>query len=217
MLRRVIRSALYTFKLTIVADGPRPARRGDGSQRRPILVLSRHAGPGDSMLLMNGLVNNYGRKPWIVLKEFLQWDPAVDVILNRLPATFVPVGRKGGEQLLAAISDLTRDMGPDDSFVIFPEGAKLHRKAARAGHRQTEGDRQARSRRAGGGAETDPASEIHRGADRARRPRPTMQVWVFVGHAGLEAFHHATRHLESHADGHPCRSETLVLQGRGPT
>ncbi len=95
VLRRVIRSALYTFKLTLVADGPRPARRGDGSQRRPILVLSRHAGPGDSMLLMNGLVNNYGRKPRIVLKEFLQWDPAVDVILNRLPAAVRP-GRPQG-------------------------------------------------------------------------------------------------------------------------
>ena len=49
--------------------------------------------------------------------------PAVDVILNRLPAAFVPVGRKGGEELIDAISSLARSMDNDDAFVIFPEGA----------------------------------------------------------------------------------------------
>ena len=100
----------------------RPTTAVDGVTRS-ILVLSRHAGPGDSFLLMDGLVNGYGRDPRIVLKEFLQWDPAVDVILNRLPAAFVPVGRKGGEELIDAISSLARSMDNDDAFVIFPEGA----------------------------------------------------------------------------------------------
>ena len=186
MLRRVIRSALVTFKLTVVADGPRLTTVGPEG-RRPVLVLSRHAGPGDSMLLMDGLVNEYRRNPRIVLKEFMQWDPGVDVILNRLPTAFVPVGRKGGEQLLESISALTRDLGSDDAFVIFPEGANYtETRHARAIHKLREIGRPDLAERAEQLRKTLPPRAT--GVKAAVAAAPSNSDVVFVGHAGLEAF-----------------------------
>ncbi len=125
MLRRLVRSAKLTFKIELIYEGdtPRPSPEG---HRRPFLVLSRHAGPGDSLLLMDGIANRIKRRPRIVLKEFLQWDPAIDVLLNRLPSAFVPQSG-GSEQLLAVIKEMAATMGPDDAFVIFPEGGNYTR------------------------------------------------------------------------------------------
>lgn len=186
MLRRVIRSALATFKLTVVSDGTRLTTVGSDG-RRPILVLSRHAGPGDSMLLMDGLVNAYRRNPRIVLKDFMQWDPGVDVILNRLPAAFVPAGRKGGQQLLESISGLARDLGADDAFVIFPEGANYtENRRARAIHKLREIGRPDLAERAEQLSRTLPPRST--GVRTALAAAPPGSDVVFVGHAGLEAF-----------------------------
>ena len=38
----------------------------------PLLVLARHAGPGDSFALVDLLLSRYGRRPRIVLKEDLR-------------------------------------------------------------------------------------------------------------------------------------------------
>jgi len=186
MLRRVIRSALVTFRLTVVSDGPR--LRTVGSEgRRPVLVLSRHAGPGDSMLLMDGLVNGYRRNPRIVLKDFMQWDPGVDVILNRLPAAFVPAGRTGGQELLDSIAELARDLGADDAFVIFPEGANYTEgRRARAIHKLREIGRPDLAERAEQLRQTLPPRST--GVRTALAAAPPRSDIVFVGHAGLEAF-----------------------------
>jgi hypothetical protein len=62
-------------------------------------VLSRHAGPGDSVLLVHELVT-LGYRPRLVLKGSLQWAPLLDVILNRVPSSFVgPRGRTGVEEV----------------------------------------------------------------------------------------------------------------------
>ena len=41
---------------------------------------------------MHALVNWYAREPRIVLAAALQWDPALDVVLNRLPNRFLSTG-----------------------------------------------------------------------------------------------------------------------------
>ena len=69
----------------VAVEGPPPPSY-DG---RPLLILSRHAGPGDSFLVVHALLNWYAREPRIVLKDTLQWDPAIDVVLNRLPNRFI--------------------------------------------------------------------------------------------------------------------------------
>ncbi|MFU8872054.1 1-acyl-sn-glycerol-3-phosphate acyltransferase [Micromonospora sp. SL4-19] len=92
---------------------------------RPELVICRHAGPGDSFILIHALVNWYHREPRIVLKESLQWDPAIDVLLNRLPNRFIAPGPDGREAVVAQIGHLATDLDGDDAFVIFPEGGNF--------------------------------------------------------------------------------------------
>ena len=47
------------------------------------------------------------RRPRIVLKSVLQWDPMIDVYLNRVPSTFVD--EKGGRPSSDAIGRLASD------------------------------------------------------------------------------------------------------------
>jgi 1-acyl-sn-glycerol-3-phosphate acyltransferase len=87
----------------------------------PLLLLARHAGPGDSFTLVDLLLSRYHRTPRIVLKQSLQWDPGLDVILNRLGACFLPPA--GGHAVLTArLADLARDLRSGDAMLIFPEG-----------------------------------------------------------------------------------------------
>ena len=79
------REAKRVLRLTIVTDGPAP----DAHPGRPILVACRHAGPGDSFTLIHALMHWYAREPRVVLKNTLAWDPAIDVILRRIPAKFI--------------------------------------------------------------------------------------------------------------------------------
>ena len=186
MLRIVVRSAEITFKLRVVEGGERASTSVEG-RTRSILVFSRHAGPGDSFLLMNGLVNGYRRDPRIVLKEFLQWDPAVDVILNRLPTAFVPAGRKGGDTLVSAIDDLARTMDRDDAFVIFPEGANYTEgRRARAIQKLHDIGRPDLAERAEKLKQTLPPRSL--GVMTALAAAPVPSDVFFIGHAGLETF-----------------------------
>jgi 1-acyl-sn-glycerol-3-phosphate acyltransferase len=106
----------------VAVEGPPPTSY-DG---RPLLILSRHAGPGDSFLVVHALVNWYAREPRIVLKDTLQWDPAIDVVLNRLPNRFIrPDPGAAADQVTRLVGDLSRDLDENDAFVIFPEGGNF--------------------------------------------------------------------------------------------
>ena len=106
-LRVLYREAARALRLRVEVEGPSP----DDYLDRPLLVFCRHAGPGDSFLLIHALTNWYAREPRIVLTEAMQWDPALDVLFNRLPTTFVP----------------------GDAFVLFPEGGNFTRRRRLAG------------------------------------------------------------------------------------
>jgi 1-acyl-sn-glycerol-3-phosphate acyltransferase len=96
----------------------------EAAVHRPAIVMSRHAGPADSILLMHEVVDRFDRDPRIVLKETLQWDPAFDILLNRIPTHFVRHG-DDRDQVLRDLASLAADMGPRDAFVIFPEGGNF--------------------------------------------------------------------------------------------
>lgn len=186
MLRLVVGSAQRAFKLEVALEDP-PPQTVDQPDRKPALILSRHAGPGDSMLLMDFLVSGYKRRPRIVLKDFLQWDPAVDVMLNRIPSAFVPVGRKGGESLIRSIRDLAGGMEKDDAFVIFPEGANYTEgRHAHAIRKLREIGRPELAERAEHLQVTLPPRTA--GVQAALDAAPDDGGVFFIGHAGLEAF-----------------------------
>lgn len=157
---------------------------------KPLIVASRHAGPGDSFIIVHTLLNEVARMPRIVLKYTMQWDPAVDVLLNRVPTRFiVPTsfsGKKagGGHSVEDSLRELATDLGPDDAFVIFPEGGNVT-----STRRRTRIDRLRSSGRA---ALADRAeSMLHvmppqpGGMHAALEASPDADV-VFIGHTGLD-------------------------------
>ena len=120
-LRIFFREARRVLRLKIVTQGPTP----DAFPGEPLLVFCRHAGPGDSFTLMYALMHWYGREPRVVLKDTLAWDPAIDVILNRLPNRFISPGPRGGGVLERQVGELARNLDSNDAFVIFPEGGNF--------------------------------------------------------------------------------------------
>jgi 1-acyl-sn-glycerol-3-phosphate acyltransferase len=120
LLRLLYRQAKWVLRLTVEIEGVTPDKLPIG---RPLLVLSRHAGPGDSFLLIHALINWYGREPRIVLKSSLQWDPMIDILLNRLQSRFIVPG--SGEQAERQIGELASELDGDDALVIFPEGGNF--------------------------------------------------------------------------------------------
>jgi 1-acyl-sn-glycerol-3-phosphate acyltransferase len=112
----------------------------------PLLVVARHGGPGDSFALVWLLMTRYQRRPAIVLKETLRFDPGLDVLLGRLPSCFVRPGE--GVGVPGRLAELVKTMQPDDAILLFPEGGnwtpgRHHRAIARlrrAGRRQAAAD-----------------------------------------------------------------------------
>ena len=123
-LDALYRGAERTYGLRVEID--EPELTGDelaARLTRPVIVLSRHAGPGDSFLLVHQLLSVYGRRPRVVMKAALQFDPSLDVLGNRLPNVFVQ-HRQAGESIFTdQIERLARGLGQDGALVIFPEGA----------------------------------------------------------------------------------------------
>jgi 1-acyl-sn-glycerol-3-phosphate acyltransferase len=129
-LASIFSEAQRVLGVRVSVAGPDP-HSYDG---KPLLAFSRHAGPGDSFLLVHGLIDWYGREPRIVLKDTMQWDPAIDCLLNRLPTRFIDPnpGRKG-RAVEAEIAQLASNLDSNDVLVLFPEGGNFtERRRARA-------------------------------------------------------------------------------------
>lgn len=92
---------------------------------RPMLVLSRHAGAGDSFLLVHLLVNVFDRMPSVVLKDTLQWLPSLDIALNRFPNAFISPNPPPGSGVVDEIGRLAGGLDDDGALVIFPEGGNF--------------------------------------------------------------------------------------------
>jgi 1-acyl-sn-glycerol-3-phosphate acyltransferase len=115
------REARRVLRLKVETIGPSPA----AFPGEPLLVCCRHAGPGDSFLLIYALMHWYGREPRVVLKDTLAWDPAIGILLHRLPSRFVRPHPGVGEDVESQIGDLARNLDENDAFVIFPEGGNF--------------------------------------------------------------------------------------------
>lgn len=104
------------FRLRIyIEDRPQP-RPG------PVLVFSRHAGPGNSLMLIGTILVGYRRQPRIVMLAKLQWEPLFDIMLNRVPNRFIRHDPSRRDIYIKAISDLASGLGEMGAFVLFPEG-----------------------------------------------------------------------------------------------
>lgn len=180
-LRRVMNTARFTFGLTIEHHDD---ELSDVGPDRPVLVFSRHAGAGDSFLLVDGVMNGPRRlRPRIVLKDLLQLDPAIDVMLNRIDASFV--GGRGGDAVVDEIVCMAGTASPADAVILFPEGGNFtEQRRERAIGKLVEIGRTDLAERARRFEHLLPPKP--KGALAAIEAAPTATV-VFVGHAGLEA------------------------------
>ena len=197
VLARLRRAAGPMLGLRVVLEEPPGGERMDPG---PLLILARHAGPGDSFTLVDLLMSRYHRTPRIVLKETLQWDPGLDVILNRLGACFLPPHAGSGEALTSRLADQAGTLQPGDAMLIFPEGRnwtprrylRAIDRLRRLASRRAALDRQAalspeEARQAALDAEQNPHVLPPRpgGVLAALAARPDLGI-VVIAHTGLE-------------------------------
>ena len=122
-LDALYRGAERTYGLRIEIEEPElTAAELAARLARPVIVLSRHAGPGDSFLLVQQLLSVYGRRPRVVMKASLQFDPILDVLGNRLPNVFVQHRASGEKIFIDQIERMARGLDTDGALVIFPGG-----------------------------------------------------------------------------------------------
>ena len=198
----LVAAARPLLGFTVELKEPPDAGRITG---KPLLIVARHGGLGDSFALVELLMSRYRRRPAIVLKDTLRWDPGLDVLLSRLPSCFV----RGGEGRTASrravaeqIAELARSMRRDDAILLFPEGGnwtphRHHRAIARL---RRAGRRQAAAEAAGNPNVLPPHSV---GLLACLRERQDLNVAV-VAHTGLdELFSPALVWRALPVSGHP--------------
>src|ERR1700722_13722538 len=122
-LNLIYRQAVRVCGLRVEVAAPSDALlAGD----RPLIVLSRHAGPGDSLLLVHHLLTVCQRRPRVVMKATLQLDPSLDIVANRVPNAFLHHRSDGprlrDRQQAEQIRRLAAGLGDRDALLLFPEG-----------------------------------------------------------------------------------------------
>jgi len=181
----VFQAAVRLFGLRVVIDEPeRCLGKSLAGSARPVIVASRHAGPGDTFLLAHYLLTRYGRRPRVVMKATLQLDPGLDVVANRVPNVFIERAQAGQGRFVEQIERLARGLARDDALVIFPEGGNWTPRRWRRGIRRLKqagrSDLAARAR-----AMSNVLAPRAGGALAAIAACPEADV-IFVAHAGLD-------------------------------
>lgn len=176
----VYRSMTRLARVDVRVSESLAAEEALSSARRPVVVLSRHAGEGDSLLVLHELLCRHGRRPRLVLHEALRIDPLIDVLGRRLPNRFVDPRGGDTEVEIAAMSE---DLDDDGAVLIFPEGGNFSPARRRRGIERLE--------QAGHDEEAAWAREMRHvsaprpgGALAALESAPHADV-VFVGHVGV--------------------------------
>jgi 1-acyl-sn-glycerol-3-phosphate acyltransferase len=184
-LEKLYRTATRTFGLRVEVDEPELTEEKLAARlARPVIVFSRHAGPGDSFLLVRQLLSVYERRPRVVMKATLQLDPSLDVVGNRLPNVFVQPRRTGDGMFSEQIKRLASGLDRLDALVIFPEGGNWTPGRWRRGIRRLEqGGREDLAARAREMPNLLPPRTG--GALAAIAACPEADV-IFVAHAGLD-------------------------------
>lgn len=148
---------------------------------RPLLFFSRHAGPGDTILLIDRLLTRYERSPSVVFKESVAIDPCVDIIAHRLPHAMLDTADPDACE--ARIEEVAAGLEPGGVLVLFPEGGNFTSERRRAAIR--------RLRRSGRRRQAARAERMEHvlpprpgGALAALRGKPEADV-VFGVHTGL--------------------------------
>jgi 1-acyl-sn-glycerol-3-phosphate acyltransferase len=126
----VYRAIVRLARVHVVYLESDAAERALGEHGNPVLVLGRHAGEGDTLLVLHAMLCRHGRGPRVVMHEALRLDPLIDVLGERLPNRFVDPRGGDTETQIAAMA---RELGGSAALVIFPEGANFSDQARERG------------------------------------------------------------------------------------
>ncbi|HSP38001.1 MAG TPA: hypothetical protein VLR26_09625 [Frankiaceae bacterium] len=184
----LVRVARRLFKLEIEIDEASWSPLDDGSpgSQNAMIVAARHAGPGESVLLIETLMNrDHLRKPRMVAKDLLQLDPAIDVLFNRIPNRFInPTPGSHGSDVEQEIASLADGLTDTDALLIFPEGGNFtDRRRAKAIERLRGYGLESMAQRAEGMATV--LAPKPGGLYAAHRAAPQADM-IFVAHTGIE-------------------------------
>ena len=168
------------LEIQVTADEPSDALRAMETDR-PLLFFSRHAGPGDTILLIDRLLTRFDRLPSIVFKQSVAIDPSVDLIAHRLPHAVLDTAEK--QECEARIEEVAAGLGQHGVLLLFPEGGNFT--SERRGRAVRSLRRTGRRREA---AKADRMAHVlpprPSGALAALRGAPQADV-IFAAHSGL--------------------------------
>lgn len=117
----VVATALGSMRVDVEVEADAAAESALARLDRPVLVLARHAGAGDSVLLVHLLLSRYGREPGIVMKEILTLDPVVGIVARHLPSALIDGAVDDPEE----ISEMARGLTGRGALLLFPEGGNF--------------------------------------------------------------------------------------------
>ncbi len=180
LVRALASLALSLLKIEVISQAPSAVERAFRADT-PLLVFSRHAGPGDTVLLIDELLSRYHRRPSVVFKESLALDPSIDLIAHRLPHAVLDTEDR--ERCEAQIEAVASGLTARGALLLFPEGGNFtpdRRASALASLRRK------RRHRAAEKAEQMPhvLPPQPLGALAALRGNPQADV-IFAAHTGL--------------------------------
>jgi len=122
LIRQALDNVMFTARRIV---GFRIEIEGEitvGRPGHPLVVISRHAGPADSLAIAWLLASTAGRIPRIVLADAMLWDPGIAMVLQRLDSYFVPSRSGAGDDRTRGVAELASTLSSKDAMLIFPEG-----------------------------------------------------------------------------------------------
>lgn len=168
------------LEIDVPAGPPTEATRAL-ENNRPLLCFSRHAGPGDTIVLIDLLLTRFDRLPSVVFKETVAIDPSVDLIGHRLPHAILDTSDpEACEARIEAVAAGLEDRGV---LLLFPEGGNFTaQRRRRAIGNLWKKDRRREAGRAEAMTHVLPPRPT--GALAALRGKPDADV-IFAAHTGL--------------------------------
>ena len=121
-LAGVYRAIVRLARVEVGVSESAAAQEALSEPGRPVVVLGRHAGEGETLLVLHALLSWHDRGPRVVMHEALRLDPLIDVLGERLPNRFVDP--RGGDTEVE-IAAMASELGRTAALVIFPEGANF--------------------------------------------------------------------------------------------
>jgi 1-acyl-sn-glycerol-3-phosphate acyltransferase len=100
-------------------DSPTPEQI---PRNEPVIVLSRHCGPGDTLLIAWLLTIRYGLRLRIVLKALLRCEPVLDLAGDLGCLCFL---HRRSKHARSQIHDLAASLGGGQALLLFPEGGNF--------------------------------------------------------------------------------------------